>query len=219
MPLYELAFQGVMLPITVLLLLVVAYWLLVIVGAVGLDLFDIEIEGPLDGDIDGGVGAGENSGGAMTSALRFFHLGEVPFMILLSIFAVCWWTATAIGATLFGDRFSGLWSLVWIGPSLLAGLLMTKGLLLPTSKFFSSLDGSRDSQPQIVGRTCIVTSSEVTDTFGQAEVKIDGPPIIIDVRAEKGDLFRKGDFARVAEANPVTRTYLIRNIASEESKS
>jgi len=219
MPLYELAFQGIMLPITVLLILVAAYWVLVIVGLVGLDLFDFEFETQLDGDIDGGVSAGENSGGVMISALKFFHMGEVPFMILLSVFAICWWTATAIGASLFGETYSGIWSLVWIGPSFLIGLVMTKGFLLPTSRFFSALDGSRTSQPRIVGSTCVVTSSEVTDTFGQAEVKIEGPPIIIDVRSSKGDVFRKGDFARVSEANPVTRTYQIRSIASEESQS
>ena len=42
MDVFEIAFSGVMLPITVLTLLVLAYWSLVIFGIVGLELFDIK---------------------------------------------------------------------------------------------------------------------------------------------------------------------------------
>ncbi|MCA9104730.1 MAG: DUF1449 family protein [Pirellulaceae bacterium] len=214
----ELAFGGVMLPITVLLLLVVAYWIAVLIGAIGLDLFDVDIDTEIEGDLDGGVGHGENSGGFLISSLKFFHFGEVPFMLLLSIFTLCWWVVTGIGAAFFASKFTGLWAIVWIGPCFLIGLLMTKGFLMPTSRFFRALDGSRTAQQKIVGSTCLVTSSEVTDKFGLAEVKIDGPPIIIDVRAENGAVSRKGDFAQVVEFNEVTRTYLIRPIASRESQ-
>lgn len=215
----ELIFSGIMLPITALLLLVLCYWCAVLIGAVGLDLFDVEIETEVSSDLDGGVSHGENSGGTVISALKFFHLGEVPFMLLISVFTLCWWVATGIGAAYFAERFTGIWALIWIGPSFLVGLLMTKGLLLPTSRFFRALDGSRHAEINLVGRTCAVTSSEVTDKFGLAQVEIDGPPIIIDVRAENGEVFRKGDFAQVVEFNEVTRTYLIRPIASSESKT
>lgn len=218
MEVWDVARHGVMLPITVLVGLVTLYWLLVILGAVGFDALDLPVDGVPEGDLDAGTAAGTQAG-SWVSALRFFHLGEVPFMVFLSVFALSWWVSTGFGLVLFGERFTGPWAVLWIGPCFLIGLLVTKAVLMPTSRFFAALDGSRDAQPELVGRTCIVTSSEVTDTFGQAEVKIEGPPIIIDVRSAKGDVFHKGDFARIEERNSVTRAFLIRPIVSEESDS
>lgn len=214
----ELIFSGIMLPITTLLILVVCYWCAVLIGAVGLDIFDVDMNTEVESDLDGGINTGDHSGGVMFSALKFFHFGEVPFMLLISVFTLCWWVATGIGAAFFADRYTGFWALIWIGPSLLIGLLMTKGFLLPTSRFFRALDGSKHAQIDIVGRPCVITSSEVTDKFGVAQVEIDGPPIIIDVRVENGAVCGKGDYAQVVEFNEVTRTYLIRPIASSESK-
>jgi len=218
MQFWELAAHGVMLPITVLVGLITLYWLLVIVGAVGFDVLDGSADGLPEGDLDAGSAAGTQSG-SWGSALRFFHLGEVPFMVFLSIFAISWWVSTAVGVVLFADRLPGVWTVLWIGPCFLVALALTKGVLMPTSRFFVALDGSRQSHTELIGRTCVVTSSQVNESFGQAEVKIDGPPIIIDVRCGKGDEFRKGDFARIEDRNPVTRTYLIRPIVGEESDS
>ena len=219
MDVIEIAFSGVMLPITVLTLLVVGYWLLVIFGMVGIDLFDIN----LDMEYDAGVGdaaTGDTTGGGTTfGVLKFFHIGEVPIMILVSIFAFSLWMVTYTATVIFSEKFSGPLAILWIGPSLLISLGVTKAILWPTSRFFQSFDGSKDAEIQLVGKTCVVTSSEVTPTFGQAEVKIDGPPVIIDVRTAKGDLFTRGDFARVVSRNKVSQTYLIGPINSEESTS
>ncbi|MEC8242035.1 MAG: hypothetical protein VX084_12900, partial [Planctomycetota bacterium] len=75
------------------------------------------------------------------------------------------------------------------------------------------------AEVDLIGRTCIVTSTDVTAEFGQAEVKIDGPSIIIDVRGAKGDVFVKGDFARVVSQSKGNQTYLIQPISAEESTS
>ena len=51
MDVFEIAFSGVMLPITVLTLLVLAYWSLVIFGIVGLELFDINFDVDYNADV------------------------------------------------------------------------------------------------------------------------------------------------------------------------
>ena len=219
MDVFEIAFSGVMLPITVLTLLVLAYWLLVIFGIVGLELFDINFGVDYNAEV-GDASAGNTGGGATTlGVLKFFHVGEVPIMILISIFAFSLWMVTYAATVTFSEKYSGPLAILWIGPSLLISLGLTKAFLWPTSRLFQSFDGSKDAKVELVGRTCIVTSSDVTPKFGLAEVKIDGPPIIIDVRAAKGDVFVKGDFALVVSRNKGNQTYLIRPISVEESTS
>ena len=219
MDVFEIAFSGVMLPITVLTLLVLAYWLLVIFGIVGLELFDINFGVDYNAEV-GDASAGNTVGGATTlGVLKFFHVGEVPIMILISIFAFSLWMVTYAATVTFSENLQGPLAILWIGPSLLISLGLTKAFLWPTSRLFQSFDGSKDAKVELVGRTCIVTSSDVTPKFGLAEVKIDGPPIIIDVRAAKGDVFVKGDFALVVSRNKGNQTYLIRPISVEESTS
>ena len=219
MDVFDIAFSGVMLPITVLTLLVLAYWLLVIFGIVGLELFDINFG--VDYNAEGGEASAGNTGGGATTlgVLKFFHVGEVPIMILISIFAFSLWMVTYAATVTFSENLQGPLAILWIGPSLLISLGLTKAFLWPTSRLFQSFDGSKDAKVEQVGRTCIVTSSDVTPKFGLAEVKIDGPPIIIDVRAAKGDVFVKGDFALVVSRNKGNQTYLIRPISVEESTS
>ena len=219
MDVFDIAFSGVMLPITVLTLLVLAYWLLVIFGIVGLELFDINFGVDYNAEV-GDASAGNTGGGATTlGVLKFFHVGEVPIMILISIFAFSLWMVTYAATVTFSENLQGPLAILWIGPSLLISLGLTKAFLWPTSRLFQSFDGSKDAKVELVGRTCIVTSSDVTPKFGLAEVKIDGPPIIIDVRAAKGDVFVKGDFALVVSRNKGNQTYLIRPISVEESTS
>ena len=217
MDFFDIAFSSIMLPITFLTILVVSYWVLVTCGIVGIDLFDIDFDVDVDSDV-GDASTGDTAGGTTSfSLLKFFHVGEVPIMILLSIFSFVWWFVTYIAAANFSETYTGIMAVMWVGPSLLVSLVVTKILLWPTSRFFRSFDGSKDSVVKILGRTVIVTTSEVTDTFGQAEVKIEGPPIILDVRCGKGDLFAKGDFARVVSHDSVNNTYLIGPISEEEA--
>ena len=219
MDVFEIAFSGVMLPITVLTLLVLAYWLLVIFGIVGLELFDINFD--VDYNADVGDASTGNTVGEATSlgVLKFFHVGEVPIMILVSIFAFSLWMVTYVATVTFSEKYSGPLAILWIGPSLLISLGLTKAFLWPTSRLLKSFDGSKDAEVDLIGRTCIVTSTDVTAEFGQAEVKIDGPSIIIDVRGAKGDVFVKGDFARVVSQSKGNQTYLIRPISAEEPTS
>ena len=71
---------AVNLPVTVMLVTVLGYWLMVIVGVLGLDALelDLDVDGDLDADLDGG--------GWLGSALEFLYLGDVPVVIVGSFF-------------------------------------------------------------------------------------------------------------------------------------
>lgn len=203
----DAAFTGPMLPITIFFLIVMSYWILVLLGLVGIETFDVDIDPDLP--TDPGTADSPVAGSVGSSVLKFFHLGEVPLMIAVSIFAICWWGISLFGALVFDQSQTGAYSLLWVGPSLIISLFLAKAILIPTGRFYRILDGSRDSHVEIVGQTCTITSSEVTETFGQAEIKIDGPPLSIDVRAPSGTKLGKWDQAIVVSHNKSNNTFVV----------
>jgi len=85
------------LPLTVLFGAVILYWIGVCLGALDMDTFDVHVdhEVPVDTDIPHGFDKdvpGDGSGGSFMAVLRFLNVGDVPFMVILSIFTVTLWT-------------------------------------------------------------------------------------------------------------------------------
>ena len=70
------------LPFTVLLCLASAYWVLVILGGIGLEVFDLDLDVSPDPGGDGSI----FDWGVL--GLRWFNLGEVPLMVWLTAFAL-----------------------------------------------------------------------------------------------------------------------------------
>jgi hypothetical protein len=192
--------RPVNLPATLLLGFVVAYWLMVILGAVGVDSLDI------DTDVDADVGSG---GGPLMAAFEFFYLGEVPLTILFSIFALLFWIVTIISNHYFNANWSWVVALYLFIPCLVASLLATKVAVLPMVPFFRSIAAESNAQQELVGKSARVTTSELTDAFGQIEITHDGPPIVLNARS-RGARFTQGDTVEIASFDAETNTYLVR---------
>ena len=86
MELVEHAFSGVNLLYTILLMMVLVYWLIVILGLIDLDAFDLD----LDADVDGGLDAHEGG----FSWLAYFNVGEAPIMFFVSIVTLVMWVVS-----------------------------------------------------------------------------------------------------------------------------
>src|SRR5689334_13025861 len=80
------AIRPINLPFTILLGIVVLYWILVAVGAFGLDF-------GADGDIDADAGAdiADADAGWFSHFLNFINVGEVPITIVLSFLTLSAW--------------------------------------------------------------------------------------------------------------------------------
>ncbi|RMG67737.1 MAG: hypothetical protein D6722_12680, partial [Bacteroidetes bacterium] len=104
--LYELSISPPNLPYTILLGLMVVYWLTVIIGAIDLDFLDFDVDVDTDVDVDAEVdtevevdgeadGAGGVSGaGWFLTTASFFNLGSVPFMIFMSFLCLSLWVGS-----------------------------------------------------------------------------------------------------------------------------
>jgi len=204
-------FNAVNFPATVLLLLVLAYWLLVVVGVAGLEFLDFGgLQPPELGDPSDLVSGVEGAGGLLKAVLAFFYMGRVPTMVLLSVFALVFWLVTVMTNQYFnphGDPVGLLYT--WV-PTMVGSLLLTKLIFWPMLPLFDQLNqSSHEVENTLIGKQAMVTTSQVTERFGQVTIEQDGPPIVLNVRARPLDSFAKGDVVQIDSYEPTDHTYLV----------
>src|SRR5210317_86724 len=95
--LMQLALSPINMVFTMLLISIVVYWLTVILGVLDADLFDVDVpdmdaDVDMDADIDANLDTGVTWG-----VLHWFYVGEVPVMVLLSIFILSLWAIAILG--------------------------------------------------------------------------------------------------------------------------
>lgn len=200
-------FQLVNLPATGLLVICLLYWLMVIVGAIGVDAIDIDFDTDLnvldvDGDFDSHVGG-------FSSFAELMHLNHVPVVLVASVFAMLFWIACLCGNRLLNPGGNILIGLAIGSVSVAVCLFLTRLIIGPFAEGFKphENDTTRD---RMIGMIGVVTTSEVTETFGQVSIKLDGPELVINARTnpDKNDL-GKGDAAKVLAYDYENDTYLV----------
>ena len=195
--LMRFSFDMVNLPFTVLLLVVMLYWGCVIAGAMDLDFFDIDADADVDMDADVDVDGVE--GGGFFAFLRFFNVGEVPLMIVASVFVIVLWA----GAITFNYQLNSSRSIVfswlyWV-PGVIAAGFVAKLLTMPLRRFFRMLASQTEDHEDLVGKVCTVVTSEVTEKFGQVEMDNEGAPVRLNARTRDGEVLARGDRALLLE--------------------
>jgi hypothetical protein len=221
------------LPFTVLLGVVVAYWLMVALGFLDMNLFgevdadlhaefhaDAHVDGEIhaggtDGDVDGhpfipgdpphltGDKAGgiskELTGGDSSfvmQALSFVNVGKVPVMFILSVLVLCLWLGSMIANHYLTGGSMGL-ALALVIPNLIVSVIATRYITLPFRPLFRMLTAERDEEVAVIGQRCVIVTSEATPEFGQAEIKTDGAPVLLNVRTMNDARLVRGDLAVV----------------------
>ena len=166
---------------TFILCFCILYWLIVIVGAIDMDLIDVDIDVDSDFDMDSEVGSSGESGVAwFNKVLLFFNLGKIPFMVWLTIVALPLWTGSMVLSTILG--ISSFWvSLIYFVPLLIGSMLIAKPLTWPFVKLFAALD-KHNAPKELVGKIGTVVLPGTGENRGQIEIAYDGSYIRIYVR-------------------------------------
>jgi hypothetical protein len=202
--LFEAAFSNVNLAYTILLIVMLAYWGIVLLGVVDLDPFGFDLDGgagtDAGADVGGDVGSGDVGGSDGFSWLNFFNVGEVPIMIYGSILIITMWIVS-LQVNHWLDSYSPVAAhRGWIAaalalPNLLFAAFLAKLLLTPVRR----MRHQRPQYTRLEGKTCLVTSLEVNETFGRCELpKVDGS-LILNVRTRGGEVLQKGDAVEILE--------------------
>ena len=74
--------------------------------------------------------------------------------------------------------------------------------------------GAIDEHKPVVGRTCTILTSEVTDKFGQAQIDTDGAPLVINVRTYGDVAFNKGESALIIKEDKENNLFTVAKLTS-----
>jgi len=218
---------------SLLLIVVVAYWLFVMVGVLDLDLFDVDVdldldldvdigidgaadgalEGAADGAVDGAAEAGLEGGASagakvLASVFSALSLGLVPITISFSFFTLYGWVLT----------FSGVYYLATVITPLIAGGLFAGATILalvmagitvrPMRGIFQT--HTKHGQDTLIGSVCVVTTGRVDARFGQANFSDGGAGLILPVRCDtKDNGIKRGDRVLIIGYDSETRLYQV----------
>jgi hypothetical protein len=192
------------LPATGLLVFVLLYWLTVIVGLLDFKTIDLHV------DAHDGLHLHGADSEWLNGALAFFNLGRIPVMVFLSFVAL---PLGSILVNYYTGNSALLPGLLYLLPLLVGSIFLAKFLTLPFVKLFTVLEKDHDGGAVALGRVCTVLLPATAEHLGQASVRIDGAPLMLNVRALSGPI-GKGETALVIDYDAQRRCYLIEAYAA-----
>ncbi|RYD35629.1 MAG: hypothetical protein EOP85_18860 [Verrucomicrobiaceae bacterium] len=200
--LWEQAILPYNLPFTILLGLVVVYWLLTLLGAIGFDSVDGDLDVP-----DGPEGLGD----LPSAMLRVVNAGAVPLTIVLSVLILAMW----IISILLNYYLNPGHSLLIAGGFLIIGFILavvaTKIITQPLVPLMRKLKDAEDAAP-VLGEIGVVRSIQLDCSYGQVEVqRPDGAPAILNARlSPDSEPVPRGNPVAVISMDEATGIYLVR---------
>jgi len=192
---------------TGLLVFVLLYWLTVMVGLLDLKTVDLDVADHGHAHFDSHLPHDAPHAGWLNGALAFFNLGRIPLMVFLSFVFLPLWVGSVL-ANYYTGNTSLLLGLAFLVPLFIGSLFVAKFLTLPFVKLFTAMEKDHDLGAVVVGKVCTVLLPATADHLGQASVRIDGAPLMLNVRSTKAPL-AKGDTALVIDYDAHRKCYLI----------
>mgnify|MGYP003885576899 CR=1 FL=1 len=158
------------------------YWIIVMLGAIDMDMFDIDIDVDVDMDADMDVDA-DTSGNSVAGVtwlhkvLHFFNLGRIPFMIWLTIVGlITWFGVVSINYFLRLDSFL-IGVLIFIA-CFIVSMLVSKPIMYPLVRLFDAIENT-EGLKNAVGQIGEVRFSNRGTQPGEVEIVHDGSHIKI----------------------------------------
>lgn len=190
---------------TVLLGVVLFYWLLALIGVVDVDALG---HGHFALDADGSA----DDVGDLAAYLVAFGLNGVPFSVVVTLLVLVSWTLSCL---------AGMWVMPLVPTAILQAVVGT--VVLPASLAVAVPLTARAIRPlrglfvthralsntTLVGQTCVVLTGSVDENFGRAEVGTRGASLNIRVWAATPNALAKGSLARIVEYDSAGERYLI----------
>ena len=190
---------------TGLLALVLLYWVSSLFG-----IGDIDID---TGDLDVDISDTAASSGFLTK----FKLDGIPITISISVVVFLSWIFSFLLVHFYQDELLESWLRTFIGfwvivlapvvSALLSGILLS-----PLKPVFHKMKNEAEGQKadSLVGQAVIVRTNKVTMSFGDADIDSGGASLILKIRAEEPNSFKRGDRLMLSEYHPHENTYKVK---------
>lgn len=154
------------LPLTLVLGVILAYWVMCICGLFGIDMLD-----GLFG-CEGDAGDITPPSGMLQSVLRYLNATDVPLIVVLSLLTLYLWTIAIIGNFFLNPGQSEILAGILIFPNLLVSLILVKITTKPLAPLMRKMKAHTLTHIDLKGRTGKVRTGEINEKFGQ--VQLDG---------------------------------------------
>lgn len=203
--LWEQAILSYNLPLTVLLGLVLLFWVVSLLGVGG------DVDGDVDLDVDGDPG--EAGGSVFGFILKFVNAQDVPVMLVLSLLAVFMWFISVVSNYYLNEgQSSTLAGLLFVGNFFLS-VLAVKYTTQPLRKFFRIMKDDKEHTEPLIGSTGHVKSRTLDQDFGQCEViRPKGAPALLNCRLAEGENpLSRGDAILVIGFDEQSKQFIIKN--------
>jgi hypothetical protein len=213
----QVCFSGACLPASILLLVMIFYWLVAILVGLDIDLgldVDLDVDADVDADVDVDTDVGSSVGIGFV-VLRFFNIGRVPIMVWLGVFGLSYWLVSLLFDRLLDNpeyREQLFYAVQYGVRNFFVGAIATKFFTHPLRDKFEPKEPNRAEK--LIGRECKITTSEVTESFGQAEVAAEAAPLRLNVRSQETPLV-KGDRAVIVGFDTEKNVYFVRKADAE----
>ncbi len=209
--LFEFTFSLINLFPTILLLLVVVYWITVFVGLLDISSLDFDVDTDVDVDVDvdidvdvdvdvhadidvdtdvdadAEVDLGHVAPNFFIKSLAFFNIGKVPFMIFLSVLVIPLWLFTILINYYLGVN-SIFISFALFFPIFFVSMFIAKIITQPLAKMFTKMDEATGLPEEFAGKVAKVRISLDEKSNGQIEIVRDGATAILSARSTKGKI-------------------------------
>lgn len=223
---------------SLLLIVVLAYWVFVLLGALDLDLFDVDadIDADIDvdvdvdvdidadvdvdadvdadADLDAGADGADGVGGALVSVLMALGWTGVPLTITMSIFIFLSWMTSFLGIYFAQQLLNSLPVIALKAgvtlSSLLISALITRVAIAPLRHALKT-QVARKGADHFVGKTVKVTSSTVSPSSGRGNfVEADGVVMEVAIRCEDlNNALGRGDEALIIAYDADKHVYFV----------
>jgi hypothetical protein len=173
---------------TILLILVLLYWIVVIIGVLDLDFLDVDL------DLDAG-----DASGPFYAILAFLKVGDLPVMFAFSILILNFWIIAMLMYYL-PIAPGGVVNTLLLLPAMIVSIFITKFECIPLKAIFknSSILDNADNEAVVLRQLCKLKSDVSNERFGQAEIERDGASLVINVKPEfEEETFHKDEVACV----------------------
>lgn len=186
---------------TVLLSILLIYWLFAIIGLLDHDILHLGTDIHSDAGMEG-----------LAGLMLTLGLSGVPSTIVLVILAVIAWLVSYFIVYFFffweSKWFTAIAGVAVVAMSSAISVFLTAKIVKPLRVLFRKAY-VLPPEKALVGRVCKVRSSRVDDHQGEAVVTFEGADLIIKIRAVGEGQFSRGDVLTISEYVPEEGAYMV----------
>jgi len=229
----NLIFSEVNIILTLLLILLVVYWILTSVSGIDFDYdMDIDVDIDIDADVDldiNTIDPGSMDFEDISSAeidrshvvnkrrkplkwwqviLIYFNFVGLPFMFTFTVWIFLWWLSTLVSTSVTGS-YENTFGFILFFICMIPALFLTKIFTTPFKSFFKNLNKDGDKPTDFLGRDAVLLSTISGDKMGNAEVLADGNPMNIYVKSLDGSEIRFRESVLIIKQSPDKNYFLV----------